>query len=58
VAESHLKAIQRQKNQAELVRGHTDGDELCEIAGVGPAPVDAARRLLGESILKLVITAA
>jgi Domain of unknown function (DUF222) len=39
-----------------LVRGHTDGDELCEIAGVGPVPVDAARRLLGESVLKLVIT--
>jgi len=39
-----------------LVRGHTDGDEVCEIAGVGPVPVDAARRLLGESILKLVIT--
>jgi hypothetical protein len=39
-----------------LVRGHTDGDELCEIAGLGPVPVAAARRLLGESILKLVIT--
>jgi Domain of unknown function (DUF222) len=39
-----------------LVRGHTYGDELCEIAGVGPIPVHAARRLLGESILKLVIT--
>jgi hypothetical protein len=39
-----------------LVRGHTDAGELCEIAGVGPIPIDAARRLLGESILKLVIT--
>ena len=39
-----------------LVRGHTEGAELCEIAGVGPVPVGAARRLLGESILKLVIT--
>ena len=39
-----------------LVRGHTDSGDLCEIAGVGPVPVDAARRLLGESILKLVIT--
>jgi hypothetical protein len=29
---------------------------LCEITGVGPVPVDAARRLLGESMLKLVIT--
>jgi hypothetical protein len=39
-----------------LVRGHTQGEETCEIAGVGPVPVDAARALLGESILKLVIT--
>jgi hypothetical protein len=29
---------------------------LCEITGVGPVPVEVARRLLGESILKLVIT--
>jgi Domain of unknown function (DUF222) len=39
-----------------LLRGHTEGDELCEIAGVGPVPVDAARGLLGESMIKLVIT--
>ena len=39
-----------------LVRGHAERDELCEITGVGPVPVEAARRLLDESILKLVIT--
>jgi hypothetical protein len=39
-----------------LVRGRTEGDELCEVAGVGPIPVRTARGLLGESIVKLVIT--
>lgn len=39
-----------------LVRGATEGDELCEIAGVGAVPARVARSLLGEAILKLVIT--
>ena len=39
-----------------LRRGHVPGEELCEIAGVGPVPVSVARDLLGEAILKLVIT--
>jgi hypothetical protein len=40
-----------------LVRGKVeDDDELCEITGLGPIPVSVARELLGESILKLVIT--
>jgi hypothetical protein len=39
-----------------LVRGAIEGEETCEIAGVGPVPVRVARELLGESILKLVIT--
>jgi hypothetical protein len=33
-----------------------EGDELCEVAGVGPISTRTARDLLGESILKLVIT--
>jgi hypothetical protein len=41
---------------AALRRGHIDGGELCEIAGVGPVPVTVARDLLGEAIVKLVIT--
>ena len=32
------------------------GGELCEIAGVGPVPVSVAKELLGEAIVKLVIT--
>lgn len=39
-----------------LTRGRAEGDETCEIAGLGPVSVETARELLGESILKLVIT--
>ena len=41
---------------SRLVRGWVEGDETCEIAGLGPVPVRVARELLGEAILKLVIT--
>src|SRR5579884_2300254 len=39
-----------------LLRGRVEGDELCEVAGLGPVPIPTARDLLGESILKLVVT--
>ena len=39
-----------------LWRGHVEGDELCEITGLGPIPVKVAKRLLGEAVLKLIIT--
>jgi hypothetical protein len=39
-----------------LWRGHVEGDELCEVTGLGPIPVAVARRLLGDAVLKLVIT--
>lgn len=39
-----------------LWRGYVEGDELCEITGLGPIPVSVARRLLGDAVLKLVIT--
>ena len=39
-----------------LVRGAVEDEETCEIAGLGPIPVRVARELLGEAILKLVIT--
>jgi hypothetical protein len=39
-----------------LHRGRVEGDELCEITGVGPVPVERAKALLGEAVLKLVIT--
>ncbi len=41
---------------AALRRGRVAGGELCEIAGVGPVPVSVARDLLGDAVLKLVIT--
>jgi hypothetical protein len=39
-----------------LIRGRVEGEELCEISGVGAIPAGRARELLGESVLKLVIT--
>jgi len=39
-----------------FLRGWTEGEEVCEIAGVGPVPVSIARQLLGDAVLKLVIT--
>jgi hypothetical protein len=39
-----------------LQRGRTVGDEICEISGVGPVPVEVAKRLLGDATLKLVLT--
>ena len=39
-----------------LRRGHVEGDELCEITGIGPVPVERAIELLGEATLKLVLT--
>jgi hypothetical protein len=43
-------------DHAALVRGKVDGDEVCEIAGLGPIPVRVARELLGDAVVKLVIT--
>ncbi len=39
-----------------LTRGAIEGEETCEIVGVGPVPVRIARELVGESILHLVLT--
>lgn len=39
-----------------LLRGHTESDEVCAIPGVGDVPVAAARRLLPDSVLAVVIT--
>ena len=39
-----------------LQRGRVEGDEMCEIAGVGPVSVSAAQRLMGEAFWALVIT--
>jgi hypothetical protein len=38
-----------------LRRGTTQGDELCEIEGIGPVSVDAATELIGDAGLQFVI---
>jgi hypothetical protein len=48
-------AVLRLDMQA-LVRGGVEAGEVCEIAGLGPISVATARELLGQSILKLVLT--
>ena len=39
-----------------MQRGAVEGDEVCEISGLGPIPVRVAEELLGDAVLKLVIT--
>jgi hypothetical protein len=39
-----------------FVRGAVEGEETCDLPGLGPVPVRIARRLLGDAVLKLVIT--
>jgi hypothetical protein len=41
---------------AALQRGHVNDGELCEIAGLGPIPVTRARQLLGDAVIKLIVT--
>jgi hypothetical protein len=41
---------------AALIRGWTEGDEVCEIPGIGPVPITRMRELLPESSIRLVIT--
>ena len=40
---------------AALRRGTTEGDELCEIEGIGPVSVEAATELLSEGSMRFVI---
>jgi hypothetical protein len=43
-------------DHAALVRGWTEDDEICEVAGLGPIPVRVARELLGDSLLYVLVT--
>ena len=43
-------------DHAALVRGHTEGGELCEIPGIGPIPVEVARRLAVDAFLHVLVT--
>ena len=40
---------------AALQRGDVAAGETCEIAGVGPVPVEVARRVFGDALLRIVI---
>ena len=51
---THLSLVR--VDLAALHRSEVHDDERCEITGLGPIPVSTARELLGDSILKLVIT--
>jgi hypothetical protein len=41
---------------AALRRGYTQGDEVCEIPGVGPVPVASARDLMGDAVFNVVVS--
>lgn len=43
-------------DQSALLRGHAEGDETCDIAGVGPVPVSVVRDLWPDAVVKLVLT--
>ncbi len=43
-------------DRSALKRGYRQGDETCEISGVGPIPVATAKALLSDAILKVIIT--
>lgn len=52
---NNVKVIVRVDHSA-LVRGHTIAGETCDIPGLGPIPVAAAREALGGAFLAFVIT--
>lgn len=39
-----------------FLRGHVTDGEVCEIVGLGPVSVDAARSMMGDCLLKAVLT--
>jgi hypothetical protein len=43
-------------DHAALLRGHVEPGELCEIPGIGPVPVEVARRLAVDSVLNVLVT--
>ena len=48
--------VELRVDAAALRRGEVDGDEVCEIPGVGSVPVGVARDVLGDSAFRLVVT--
>jgi hypothetical protein len=42
-------------NVESLRRGSVEAGEMCEIAGIGPVPLDIAREVFGDAVLRIVI---
>jgi len=55
-ADEPTSVVHVRVDHAALLRGHVEGDELCEIPGVGPIPVEVARRLAVDSFLNVLVT--
>jgi hypothetical protein len=47
--------VQLRVDVESLHRGHTEGDEVCEIVGIGPVPVVHARSLLGDCVFDVLV---
>ena len=43
-------------DHAALVRGDVDGEELCEVVGVGPVPISDAEQYMSDPMLKVLLT--
>lgn len=43
-------------DHAALVRGYTEAGEVCEVPGVGPIPVKAARSMLADAFVAAIVT--
>ena len=43
-------------DHAAFTRGHAQGEETCEIAGIGPVPVATVRAMASDAVLKAVVT--
>jgi Domain of unknown function (DUF222) len=43
-------------DHAAILRGHTEGSEVCEIAGIGPVPVALVKEWEADAYLRLILT--
>ena len=50
-----LALVEVRVDHAALVRGSVEGDEVCEIEGIGPIPVAEAQRLASDSLLRVLL---
>ena len=50
-----LALVEVRVDHAALVRGSVEGDEVCEIEGIGPIPLSEAQRLASDSLLRVLL---